>query len=402
MDYKDIKISDYTYHLPEDKIAKYPLEHRDSSLLLHYANGDIDTHHFIDLPSLLPADTLVVMNDTKVIQARLTFYRETGSRIEIFCLDPIVPNVYEQALSSKRETTWHCMVGNARRWKEQTLSRTLPDGTILRAERLPNDTTSSQYIKFCWDTDLTFGEILESIGELPIPPYLHRSTEESDLQTYQTVYAKHEGSVAAPTAGLHFTQRVLKEMEGKGIRTAKVTLHVGAGTFKPVKSETMGGHEMHSEVVHVPSETLRTIIRQVEARKSITAIGTTSTRTLESLYYMGANVLRKTDNPYYVRQWAPYSVSYEDLTLLEALKALDNGEDVVGSTQLIIEPGFRYRLVDKLVTNFHQPHSTLLLLVAALVGEDWRKIYQYALTHNYRFLSYGDSSLLEKPACPHK
>lgn len=398
MSYKDIKISDYSYDLPDDRIAKYPLSRRDSSRLLHYVDGVISSHLFSDLPGLLPQDTLVVMNDTRVIRARLTFHRETGSRIEVFCLDPIVPALYEQALNATKQTIWHCMVGNSRRWKEQTLSKQLPNGGILTVEKVPGEASQ---VKFSWDTDATFGDILESVGELPIPPYLNRETEVSDLSTYQTVYAEHEGSVAAPTAGLHFTPDVLLDMKEKGIRTTKVTLHVGAGTFKPVKSETMGGHEMHSEVIHVTIDALKAITRQIEEGKTITAIGTTSTRTLESLYYMGVNVLKQQDNPYYVRQWSPYEIPHDDIGTLEALKALEaEGHDIVGATQLIIEPGFRYRLVDKLVTNFHQPHSTLLLLVAALVGDDWKEIYHYALDNGYRFLSYGDSSLLERQTCP--
>lgn len=397
-DYKDIRISDYSYPLPEERIAKYPLKERDHSKLLHFApDGTITEHHFYDLPSLLTPDDLMVMNDTRVINARIVLHRATGARIEVFCLDPWEPRLYEESFATRHSVVWHCMIGNASKWKEPTLTHPLPDGHTLTVER-----AGDGLVRFSWDSDGTFGDILEEVGELPIPPYLNRDTEASDLLTYQTVYARIEGSVAAPTAGLHFTDRVLRELEEKGILQTKVTLHVGAGTFAPVKSTTMGGHEMHKEVIKVPLDTLRTLAEQKGRDGKIVSVGTTSTRTLESLYYMGVNVIEGVEEPFHVGQWTPYERSY-GVSVPDALGALiDHLEQhdspaLIGDTQIIIEPGFRYRMVDKLITNFHQPVSTLMLLVAAFVGDHWREIYRYALDHDFRFLSYGDSNLLELP-----
>lgn len=396
-DYKNIRISDYSYPLPDDRIAKYPLKERDHSKLLHLSpDGAITEQHFYDLPRLLSPDDLLVMNDTRVINARVVFHRPSGARIEVFCLDPYQPKLYEASFASHHSVTWHCMIGNASKWKEPRLSREISGGT-LSVERV-----GEGLVRFVWDTDGSFADILEEVGELPIPPYLNRKTEASDLVTYQTVYARIEGSVAAPTAGLHFTDRVLRELEERGIRQTKVTLHVGAGTFAPVKSSTMGGHEMHKEVIKVPLETLRTIADQKREGLKIVSVGTTSTRTLESLYYMGINVLEGVEEPFHVGQWMPYERKYS-VTVPEALDAIisyleaHDSPALIGDTQIIIEPGFRYRLVDKLITNFHQPVSTLMLLVAAFVGERWHEIYDFALSHDFRFLSYGDSNLLEKP-----
>lgn len=396
-DYKHIRISDYSYPLPEERIAKYPLAERDHSKLLHLSpDGTISEHHFYDLPGLLAPEDLMVMNDTRVINARVVFHRPTGARIEVFCLDPYEPKLYEESFASHHGVTWHCMIGNASKWKEDRLTRPISGGT-LSVERV-----GEGLVRFVWDTEGSFADILEEVGELPIPPYLNRDTEASDLVTYQTVYARIEGSVAAPTAGLHFTDRVLRELEERGVRQTRVTLHVGAGTFVPVKSSTMGGHEMHKEVIKVPVEALRTITEQKRAGRKIVSVGTTSTRTLESLYYMGINVLDGVDEPLHVSQWMPYERVYE-MSVPEALDALiryleESGSPaLIGDTQIIIEPGFEYRLVDKLITNFHQPVSTLMLLVAAFVGERWREIYRFALDHDFRFLSYGDSNLLEKP-----
>lgn len=396
-DYKNIRISDYSYPLPDERIARYPLPERDHSKLLRFSSdGTITEHHFYDLPSLLSPDDLMVMNDTRVINARVVFHRPTGARIEVFCLDPYEPRLYEESFAARRSVTWHCMIGNASKWHERFLSRPIAGGT-LTAER-----KGEGLVRFAWDTDGTFADILEEAGELPIPPYLRRKTEASDLVTYQTVYARIEGSVAAPTAGLHFTDRVLEELQAKGIRQTKVTLHVGAGTFAPVKSPTMGGHEMHKEVVKVPLDTLRTLAAQKRAGRPVVSVGTTSTRTLESLYYMGLNVLDGVDEPFHVGQWAPYERTSrpETVAALEALvDRLERHRStaLIGDTQVIIEPGFEYRIVDKLITNFHQPVSTLMLLVAAFVGEHWREIYRFALDHDFRFLSYGDSNLLERP-----
>lgn len=389
--YRKISIKDYDYPLPDDRIAKYPLARRDHSKLLHYHDGMIEEAHFYDLASLLPPDALLVVNDTRVIRARLIFHKATGGRIEVFCLDPHTPQLYELSLSSHHSCVWHCLVGNSKKWREgDPLSIALPDGTTFSAERIDRE---KGLVKFSWTGEATFGEMLEKLGELPIPPYLNRDTEESDLSTYQTVYAVHEGSVAAPTAGLHFTDEVLSALTAKGIRITKLTLHVGAGTFLPVKGETMGEHTMHREVIEVTPEALEEIFAYKAASKPIVSVGTTSTRTLESLFYMGGNILKGKEKPFHVDQWDPYEGSYDGISTLNALSAL-RGQEIIGDTQLLIEPGFRYRLIDRLITNFHQPHSTLLLLIAAFVGEDWKKIYDYALSHDFRFLSYGDSSLL--------
>ncbi len=398
LDPRDIKIEDYTYSLPDDKIAKYPLQKRDNAKLLCYNGEEISTHLFSGIAFLLPENSVMVMNTTKVIHARLEFFRVTGARIEVFCLEPHTPALYEQSLASKREVVWHCLVGQAKKWKEQYLERILPGGGILRVSRVDD----SDLIRFEWDCDLTFGNLLEQLGELPIPPYLNRKTEESDLTDYQTVYAEQEGSVAAPTAGLHFTDELLQKIREQGIQTIPVTLHVGAGTFLPVKSNTMGGHQMHTEVIEVALSSIESLRDCVKEGKPIVSVGTTSTRTLESLYYMGAQLIQgEKKAPFHVAQWFPYLLNDEP-TLVESLDAIitrlkaEREEKLLGQTQLMIAPGYRYKVVDYLVTNFHQPHSTLLLLVAAFIGEDWRKVYDYALENNYRFLSYGDGSLLKK------
>lgn len=401
-EYKTISIDDFDYPLPDERIAKYPLSNRSESKLLRYTERRIEEHHFYDLPTLLPSGALLVINNTRVIRARLSFHRITGSRIEVFCLDPITPALYEQALAVRHETIWYCLVGNAKKWKEKELQLTLPNGETLSVERMPNDSiVEGEAVRFRWTGDQTFGEVLESTGELPIPPYLGRATEESDLKTYQTVYAHHDGSVAAPTAGLHFTPEVLDIIKKKGINITDVTLHVGAGTFKPVKSATMEGHVMHSEVVHVTLSTLERLLTQINDKGIIVSVGTTSTRTLESLYYMGEHLIEGRANPFVVEQWEPYERTHTISTqetieaIVRHLKAT-GANTLFGATRIIIEPGFEYRLVDRLITNFHQPHSTLLLLIAAIVGDDWHRIYDYALEHDFRFLSYGDSSLLER------
>lgn len=395
---RDIKIEDYSYNLPDDKIAKYPLQKRDDAKLLYFNGIESSSYLFKDITSLLPADSVLVMNTTKVIRARLEFFRSTGARIEIFCLEPFEPALYELALASKGMVVWHCLIGQAKKWKEQYLTRALPDGSELRVSRLDDN----NLVRFEWDSDITFGDLLEQLGELPIPPYLNRKTEESDLKDYQTIYAQQEGSVAAPTAGLHFTEELLDNIRAKGIQTIPVTLHVGAGTFLPVKSETMGGHQMHTEVIEVSLHSIKLLRESVEKGKAIISVGTTSTRTLESLYYMGIQILNQgKDIPFTVTQWQPYQVQDES-SLLDALDAIitkmeeEREEKLFGQTQLMIAPGYRYKVVDYLITNFHQPHSTLLLLVAAFIGEEWRSVYQYALDNNYRFLSYGDASLLKR------
>lgn len=401
MNPQEIRIEDYTYNLPPERIAKYPLEERDHAKMLYYAEGNIESYDFTDLTSLLPSNSVLVMNTTKVIRARLTFFRQTGARIEVFCLEPYSPSLYELSLSTKHEVIWHCLVGQSRKWKEEYLYQPLADGTLLKVSRVDGHCSSGSLIRFEWSNEMTFGELLEHLGELPIPPYLNRDTEESDLRDYQTVYAREEGSVAAPTAGLHFTEDLLSRLKEKGVEQIPITLHVGAGTFLPVKSATMGGHEMHTEVIEVRLSSLQSIYNALLEKRPIVSVGTTSTRTLESLYYMGIQVIESANDPLSVPQWIPYETT-TSATTEEAIKALidyleANGVDrLFGQTQLIIVPGYAYKLVDYLITNFHQPNSTLLLLVAAFIGSDWHKIYDFALRNDYRFLSYGDGSLLKK------
>ena len=401
-----IRIDDYDYPLPEERIAKYPKAERDSSKLLLYRNGEVKEDRFVNLPDYLPAGALMVFNNTKVIQARLHFRKETGALIEVFCLEPHTPTDYQLSFSTRGSVTWTCLIGNLKKWKEGTLKRTVDVGNkhlTLTAERLGVSGTGHE-VRFAWDAaDVSFSEVLDAIGELPIPPYLNRPTEESDLRTYQTVYSKVEGSVAAPTAGLHFTQRVLEALDAKGIERNEVTLHVGAGTFKPVKSEEIAGHTMHAEWIAVKRAT---IARLLAHGGECIAVGTTSVRTLESLYYIGVLISRNpsaTADDLHVAQWMPYEYASEEgkkLTTIEALEAVGAWMDrnalpvLHTSTQIIIAPGYEYHIVRTIVTNFHQPKSTLLLLVSAFVGGDWRRIYDYALAHDFRFLSYGDSSLL--------
>lgn len=405
-DPKHIHIADYVYDLPDERIAKYPKPERDTSKLLLYRDGEVGEDVFYNLPDYLPEGALVVMNNTKVIRARLHFHKATGALIEVFCLEPHTPADYQISFATRGSVTWTCLIGNLKKWKEGVLERPVNVGgqtVMLRAERLGVCGTGHE-VRFSWtDDSLTFSEVLEAIGELPIPPYLNRETEASDLQTYQTVYSKVKGSVAAPTAGLHFTSRVLEALAERGVELDEVTLHVGAGTFKPVKSTEIGGHEMHAEQIAVSRHTIERLIAH---GGQCVAVGTTSVRTLESLYYIGAAVH---DNPSLspddlnVTQWQPYDYAAAvatPLTTLEALKSLldymQRGDLPVihASTRIIIAPGYQFHIVKTLITNFHQPGSTLLLLVSAFVKSDWRRIYDYALSHDFRFLSYGDSSLL--------
>lgn len=398
MQTQEIRISDFNYPLPDERIARYPLAERDASKLLIYNHGEVSESQFRQLPNFIPRGALMVFNNTRVIQARLHFHKETGAAIEIFVLEPASPAEYQENFASRGRCAWYCLVGNLKKWKEGTLRRTFVCGgsTVeLRATRGEAHGTS-HVITFEWNAPVSFAEVLDAMGELPIPPYLNRKTEESDKRTYQTVYSKVEGSVAAPTAGLHFTERVLAELDSRGVEREEVTLHVGAGTFKPVKSETIGGHDMHTEHIAVH----RRIIEQLLAHDCrAVAVGTTSVRTLESLYYMGVLASQGADE-LHVPQWMPYDEGANKLSVREALSALlaylERHEiDVLhSSTQIIIAPGYTYRIVCMMVTNFHQPQSTLLLLVSAFVRGDWRKIYDYALSHDFRFLSYGDSSLL--------
>ena len=421
-DPRHIRISDYNYPLPDERIAKFPLPERDHSKLLIYRHGQVSESRFTHLPDLIPAGELMVFNNTRVIQARLHFRKETGALIEVFCLEPLLPADYAQNFQQTEHTAWLCLVGNLKKWKEGTLHREM----VVKGETVTLSATrgecrgTSHRIDFRWNNPhITFADILESFGELPIPPYLNRETQESDKETYQTVYSKIKGSVAAPTAGLHFTPRVLEALQAKGVELQEVTLHVGAGTFKPVKSEEIEGHEMHTEYISVNRTTLQ---RLIDHDGQAIAVGTTSVRTLESLYYMGLTVMKQpdaTEEQLHVSQWQPYNQEKneasqstdalatqsvgalnEEISAVEALKALANYMDRHGlealhsSTQIIIAPGYRYHIVKAIVTNFHQPQSTLLLLVSAFVGGDWHTIYDYALGHDFRFLSYGDSSIL--------
>ena len=401
-DTKHIKISEFNYPLPDERIAKFPLSTRDESKLLVYRHGEVSEDRFTSLPSYLESGEMMVFNNTKVIQARLHFRKETGALIEVFCLEPIQPNDYVLSFQQTRQCSWLCMVGNLKKWKEGTLKREVEvkgKNITLTATRGECRGTS-HWIDFTWDDEtLTFADVLEAVGELPIPPYLNRETQESDKQTYQTVYSKIKGSVAAPTAGLHFTERVLKSLDEYGIDREELTLHVGAGTFKPVKSEEIEGHEMHTEYISVNRRTIEKLI--AHGGKTI-AVGTTSVRTLESLYYIGVLIHQNPEanqEELHVKQWMPYE-PHPMLTPVESLQTIIAYLDHHGmealhtSTQIIIAPGYEYKIVKKIVTNFHQPQSTLLLLVSAFVKGDWKKIYDYALRHDFRFLSYGDSSLL--------
>lgn len=401
MNTKEIHISEYNYALPEERIAKFPMTERDHSKLLIYNKGIVSEDMFYNLPHHLPTGALMVMNNTKVIQARIHFRKETGALIEVFLLEPSNPSDYELMFQSRERCTWYCLVGNLKKWKEGTL--TLTHGQLTLTARHLGEHGTSQVVELEWNSGQSFAEVIDAVGELPIPPYLNRKTEESDKTTYQTVYSKIKGSVAAPTAGLHFTERVLQDIDRRGIEREEVTLHVGAGTFKPVKSEQIGDHAMHTEFISVRRSTLERLIAH---DGHAIAIGTTSVRTLESLYYMGMKVLRNPDlqeDQLHVSQWEPYDgadAKEEKVGAVPALQALLDWMDGQGlstlhsSTQIIIAPGYDYKIVKMLVTNFHQPQSTLLLLVSAFVKGDWRKIYDYALSHDFRFLSYGDSSLL--------
>lgn len=398
----DIRIEDYNYPLPSERIAKYPLPERDSSKLLHYKDGVVSESVFRNLPSLLPENSLMVFNDTKVVPARLHFQRESGAHIEVFCLEPVHPVEYNLSFAATDSCSWKCVIGNAKRWKEDILQLYNPDNRDdiramdLRAKLEQRDGQTG-IVTFSWADGSPFSSVLERCGTIPIPPYLNRNSEAIDTERYQTLYARIRGSVAAPTAGLHFTQNVLDAVAGKGIGIRRVCLHVGAGTFLPVKSSLISGHPMHREPFSVSLDLLRELSR---VEKTVTAVGTTSVRTLESLYYAGAEYL-DTGAVSDVAQWVPYEKDYPYSTK-EALEGLvryleHNGlQELKIGTRIIIVPGFPFRIVDRMVTNFHQPESTLILLVSAFVGGDWRTIYDYALTHGFRFLSYGDSSLLER------
>ncbi|MBO7458164.1 MAG: S-adenosylmethionine:tRNA ribosyltransferase-isomerase [Paludibacteraceae bacterium] len=391
---KPIYIADYNYPLPDERIAKYPLTERDHSKLLVYRDGNVSEDRFYNVGNYIAPHSLLIYNNTRVIQARLEFHKPTGARIEVFCLEPLTPHDYQLSLSSTIGCTWKCMVGNAKKWHEEDLELSVESLQITLRVSKGEQRGNTYAIHFAWgNNSVSFAEILDAIGELPIPPYLNRKTEESDKTTYQTVYSRIKGSVAAPTAGLHFTDKVLHELRKQGIETDEVTLHVGAGTFLPVKTADANEHTMHTEIFAVPKTTIEHIIRKLG---KIVAVGTTSMRTLESLYFIGCHP----ENPS-VSQFEPYEKEYT-LSVKEALLAIVDYLDATGldtlhaETQIMIKPGYQFHLVDQLITNFHQPQSTLLLLVSAFVNGDWKTIYDYALSHDFRFLSYGDSSILTR------
>jgi S-adenosylmethionine:tRNA ribosyltransferase-isomerase len=401
-EYKNIKISDYSYNLPDERIARYPLSERDSSNLLVWNNGTIGKDEFRNISTWLPADSMLVFNNTRVIHARLFFWKETGAKIEIFCLEPVHPNDHQLAFQQTEKVTWKCMVGQAKKWKNGELTREIEiDGKTAELKAKKTEQEDNTFlIEFSWTNGFTFAEIIEKAGVLPIPPYLHRETEISDELTYQTVYAKTDGSVAAPTAGLHFTENVLAQLTEKKIPLREITLHVGAGTFQPVKSETINGHTMHHEQVIVPKKFIEELLFNT---KKIIAVGTTSVRSLESLYWLGLKLGKQKNlsQPLKIEQWEPYE-NTEQINIQHALKNIleylekTNRETLQFSTQIIIVPGYRFKLINGMITNFHQPQSTLLLLIGAFLGNDWKKVYNYALTNNFRFLSYGDSNLYLK------
>jgi S-adenosylmethionine:tRNA ribosyltransferase-isomerase len=412
MDPRSISISDFTYDLPNDRIAQEPLAQRDSSRLLLYRNGALEDHRFKELPDLLPSGALLVLNNTRVVNARLFFQRSTGARIEVLCLEPAEAQPVEAAFAQKASCTWNGFVGNAKRWKEGEVLElqalmTMPsddDHTSATPVRLQAERDGDERVRFSWQPqELTFAEVLESVGHVPLPPYMKRPDEAADKERYNTVFAKHEGSVAAPTASLHFSPEVLAALDAKGIDRTEVTLHVGAGTFLPVKSDRMADHAMHGEQVRVPLASLERIRDQM-GKGPIVAVGTTALRTLESVYWHGVMLLQgRAGDEMAIGQWEPYGHGVAELpdarmALQAVVQQLKERSErlLMGRTELLIAPGYDVRMADALVTNFHQPQSTLLLLVAAFIGPDWRRAYQYALEHGYRFLSYGDGSLLWK------
>ncbi len=391
----------YTYELPDERIAKYPLPERDASKLLVFRNHNIEESIFRNVGSYLPEGAMLVFNNTKVIRARLAMHKSTGANIEVFCLEPTLPSDVQQAFAVKDVTEWKCIVGNSKKWKEGLITHTLNignDEVILSAERLSSADNTS-IVRFTWNNNAySFAEIIEHAGVTPIPPYLNRETEDIDNTRYQTVYSEHKGSVAAPTAGLHFTNSVLDEIKSNGHELVNLTLHVGAGTFKPIQTADVKDHVMHSEHIVVTKESILSILNNAKAGKKLIAVGTTSVRTLESLYWLGVKRLQNQSIDS-LAQWDAYNLP-QNVSLVDSFSALmdylseNELDEVHSATQIMIVPGYTLRVIDGLITNFHQPHSTLLLLIAAVVGDDWHKIYDYALSHDFRFLSYGDSSLL--------
>lgn len=396
---QDIAIAEYDYPLPEERIAKFPLAQRDQSKLLVYKDQTIAESQFFHLPELLPEDTMLVFNNTKVIHARLHFRKPTGSLIEVFCLEPWQQPV-AAAFEQRSHCTWLCLVGNNKKWKSEPLSRILNiNGSDIALTATRREAHGDSWlVDFDWNGDLSFAELIEQAGVIPLPPYLNREAESSDNERYQTVYAKHEGSVAAPTAGLHFTDNLFEKLKTKKIKTEFITLHVGAGTFKPVSADTIGGHEMHVEKVQISRTNIRNIINHIG--KPLIPVGTTTVRTLESVYWFGVKLGINADlEAMHVLQWDPYELETSSLSAKQAFSNVLGWMDrqcineLNGDTQLLIAPGYKYHVIDGLITNFHQPKSTLLLLVSALIGDAWEECYSYALDHEFRFLSYGDSCL---------
>lgn len=403
-----INISDYTYDLPDERIASYPTERRDASKLLIYNKGMVSHTLFSSLPDLIGPDSLMVFNNTKVVPARLLFRRDTGAFIEIFCLEPAEPEDYNLLFATTSTCVWKAIIGNKKKWKGEPIHLYLPENHNSDLDKLDlqavleKDQDGDIQVRFSWAGGLPFSQVMDMCGRVPIPPYLHRDSESIDTERYQTLYASYRGSVAAPTAGLHFTEEVLEGLKSKGVECENVCLHVGAGTFLPVKSEAISEHTMHSEPFSISIDTLDKLYNNIE-NKQVVAVGTTSVRTLESLYWLGLECAEAGPSrwePSPVDQWLPYTSELRQIPARESLGALleyarmRNLERLTCRTRIIIVPSYRYRIVKNLITNFHQPKSTLLLLIAALIGEDWRKVYAYAMEHGFRFLSYGDSSLL--------
>lgn len=401
---KDISIAEYNYPLPQERIAVHPLAERDAcKLLVRRADGSLADEVFTSLPALLPEDAMLVYNNTRVINARLRFRKPSGALIEIFCLEPTVPADYERSFAATDTCAWSCLIGNSKRWKEGPLTQEVAfeDGSkaLLSVERTGNvGSDGSPEVKFSWTGAHSFSDIIAAAGEIPIPPYLNRASEGSDSTDYQTVYSHIEGSVAAPTAGLHFTDRVLDEISRRGIMRREVTLHVGAGTFRPVKADHIGDHDMHSEFITVEKDFIAELRDFLAAGRPVVAVGTTSVRTLESLYHIGCAMAAGTWTGE-LPQWAPYASTTKPLTPVEALDVIistldaEDSDTLQAYTRIIIAPGYTYRVVSGMITNFHQPQSTLLLLVSAFIGDSWREVYDHALANGYRFLSYGDACL---------
>ncbi|MBP1630467.1 MAG: S-adenosylmethionine:tRNA ribosyltransferase-isomerase [Bacteroidetes bacterium] len=399
----DIAINDFDYNLPEDRIAKFPLEERDKAKLLVLREGAISENLFFELPSLLDRDSLLIYNDTKVVHARLFFTKDTGSIIEVFCLEPFEPNEIQIAFAQRGEGKWKCFVGNNKKWKQDKLCKTvIYNGRpiTLKAERI-KQVDNAWIINFTWDKEYSFAEVLGLMGVIPLPPYLNREAIDRDNDDYQTIYANQEGSVAAPTAGLHFTERTFSDLNSKGIKSSFVTLHVGAGTFKPVTTDSIAEHIMHTEKITVKKSVIEDLINYFD--KKIICVGTTSVRTIESLYWHGVKLIenKDTETDIDILQWEPYTKEINILpkyaleAILERMEK-DKVDLLCGQTQIIIAPSYKYRIVKGMITNFHQPKSTLLLLVSAMIGDKWKECYNFAKENDFRFLSFGDACLFEQ------